>query len=348
MTPRERWLAVLSREEPGRIPMDWWGTDEIRDKVMAHLGVSSEDEMFAALHVDHPVTVEPAYTGPPLESDEDMFGVRYAYADYGIGRYSEAVHNPLAAFETLEEIEAGYRWPSADLWDCSQVAKQVQDMEERPVQFYMSGVYTLYTRLRGMEQAFVDYAVNHDIVLYCMEKLVNLYHEIARRMFECIPGRIDIALIHSDMGSQEDLLFSPQTARTLFLPGIRRMAGLARENGARAFLHSDGAIRKAIPDLIEAGVQILNPVQWRCKGMNRADLKKDFGDKLVFHGAVDNQQTLARGTVEEVRQEVRDNIDVLGAGGGYILAPCHRLQAVSPPENVVAMYEEGYSYGRLG
>ena len=347
MTSRERWLAVLNREEPDRIPMDWWGTDEIRDRVMAHLGVTSENDMFAALHVDRPVVVEPVYIGPPLKSDEDVYGVRYDYADYGTGRYREAVHNPLAAFETLEQIEAGYRWPHADWWDCSQAAKQVEGKEERPVQFDMAGVYTLYTRLRGMEQAFIDYAINQDIVLYCMENLVDLHCEIARRMFKCIPGRIDIAMVSNDMGSQEDLLFSPQTARALFIPGIRQLARLARENGARVFLHSDGAIRKAIPDLIAAGVQILNPVQWRCKGMDRADLKRDFGDKLVFHGAVDNQQTLARGTVEEVRREVRDNIDVLGAGGGYILAPCHRLQAVSPPENVVAMYEEGYLYGRL-
>jgi uroporphyrinogen decarboxylase len=347
MTSRERWLAVLNREEPDRIPMDWWDTDEIRNRVMAHLGVDTLDEMFTMLHVDQPVTVEPAFVGPPVEPDEDPFGVGYSYADYGTGRYREAVRNPLAAFETVEQIDSGYRWPQADWWDCSPAVWQVEGKEERPIQFVMSGVYTMYTRLRGMEQAFVDYAVNQDIVLYCMEKLVELHCEIAERMFECIPGRIDIAMLYNDMGSQLDLLFSPQTARALFLPGLRRMAALAREKGARVFLHSDGAIRKMIPDFIEAGIQILNPVQWRCRGMNRADLKRDFGDKLVFHGAVDNQQTLARGTTEEVRREVRDNIDVLGAGGGYILAPCHRLQAVNPPENVVAMYEEGYSYGRL-
>ncbi len=346
MTSRERWLAVMNREKPDRIPMDWWGTDEIQDRMMAHLGVGSLDEMFDRLNVDRPVAVEPAYVGPSVEADEDIFGVGYTYADYGTGRYLEAVRHPMAAFETVEQIEAGYRWPVADWWDCSAVAEQVEGMEERPVQFLMSGIYTLYTRLRGMEQAFIDYAANQEIVLYCMDKLVELHCEIATRVFECIPGRIDIAMLNNDMGSQQDLLFSPQTARTLFIPGIRKMAALAREKGAQVFLHSDGAIRKAIPDLIEAGVQILNPVQWRCRGMDRAALKRDFGDKLVFHGAVDNQRTLARGSVEEVRREVRDNIDILGAGGGYILAPCHRLQAISPPENIVAMYEEGYSYGR--
>jgi len=101
-----------------------------------------------------------------------------------------------------------------------------------------------------------------------------------------------------------------------------------------------------MPDLIEAGVDILNPIQWRCAGMERLGLKRDFGEQLVFHGGVDNQQTLAYGSVEDVREEVRTNIEVLGKDGGYILAPCHALQAVSPPENVVAMYEAGYGYGR--
>ena len=90
---------------------------------------------------------------------------------------------------------------------------------------------------------------------------------------------------------------------------------------------------------------LMNPIQWRCEGMGREGLKRDFGNKLVFHGGVDNQYTLVYGTVEEVRREVLDNFRILGAGGGYILAPCHNIQVVSPPENIVAMYDAGYEYG---
>jgi uroporphyrinogen decarboxylase len=97
--------------------------------------------------------------------------------------------------------------------------------------------------------------------------------------------------------------------------------------------------------MLELGIDVLNPIQWRSKGMERGALKADFGDRLIFHGAMDNQYTLPFGTVEEVRQEVRDNLRILGAGGGYILAPCHNIQPVSPPENIVAMYEEGYACG---
>ena len=345
MTSRERWLAVARREKPDRIPMDFWGTDEVRAKLKRHLGVSSDDEMFARLHIDRPVVIEPPYIGPPLADGTDLWGVGYREMPYGTGTYSEAVVNPLAAFETVEELEAGYRWPSPDWYDYEALREQVRGRDDRPVQFSLMNVYALYTRLRGIEQAFVDYAANHDIVLHCMEKTVAHYYERATRVLETLKGRVDFTWISNDMGSQEDLLFSPETMRKLFLPGIRRMAALGRQAGAFMAMHSDGAIRKAIPDLIDAGIGMLNPVQWRCKGMAREGLARDFGGSLIFHGAVDNQETLARGSVAEVRREVRENIDIFGPG--YVLAPCHNLQPVSPPENIVAMYDEGLSYGRL-
>jgi uroporphyrinogen decarboxylase len=111
------------------------------------------------------------------------------------------------------------------------------------------------------------------------------------------------------------------------------------------FCHSDGAIRDVVPDLVEAGIQVLNPIQWRLPGMGREGLKRNFGARVIFHGGVDNQQTLPFGTPAEVRQEVAENYRILGAGGGYILAPCHNLQDLTPPENIVAMYEAGYELG---
>jgi len=126
------------------------------------------------------------------------------------------------------------------------------------------------------------------------------------------------------------------------------MTDLAHQAGAYVFFHSDGAISEVLPEMIALGIDVLNPIQWRCRGIELEGLKRDFGEKVVFHGGVDNQHTLAFGAVEEVRQEVRKNLEVLGAGGGYVLAPCHNIQAVSPPENVVALYETGYEEGWLG
>jgi uroporphyrinogen decarboxylase len=183
------------------------------------------------------------------------------------------------------------------------------------------------------------------MVHYCLGKLFDLAYENTRRIFEQIPGQVLLTYVAEDMGDQNNLMFAPKQIHEFLLPGMNRMINLTHEAGAFAFHHNDGNCRRILPDLIAAGIDLLNPIQWRAKGMDREGLKRDFGKQIVFHGAVDNQHTLPFGTAAEVRQEVLDNLRILGAGGGYILAPCHNIQAITPPENVVAMYETGYENG---
>ena len=111
--------------------------------------------------------------------------------------------------------------------------------------------------------------------------------------------------------------------------------------------HDDGGIRPFIPDLVEMGIDILNPIQWKCPGMDREELKREFGGKLCFHGGVENQEILPFGTEEDVRAEVRRNIDLLASDGtGYILCSCHCIQPVTPVGNIIAMYDEAWKYGK--
>jgi uroporphyrinogen decarboxylase len=191
----------------------------------------------------------------------------------------------------------------------------------------------------------MDLVMHPEIVHYALDQLFDFAYESTTRIYEAIPGRVNISYVAEDFGSQESLLFSPKQIRTFFIPRMKRMIDLAHSAGAYAFFHSDGAVRPILPDMIAAGIDVLNPIQWRCVGMARAGLKRDFGDDLIFHGAVDNQQTLPFGTQDDVRAEVAANIEILGAGGGYIIAPCHNIQANTPPENVVAMYEAGREFG---
>jgi uroporphyrinogen decarboxylase len=346
MTSKERWLAVLRRETPDWIPMDYWATPETTDKLLKHLGCSTEEEMFQQLGIDRPFTVKPAYHGPPVPSGYDMYGCGYQDVDYGTGTYPECVYHPLAKVTTVEEIEANYTWPSPDWFDYSVLAGQVREHEHRPIRGGGSEPFLKYAEMRGLEQAYMDLVENPELVTYCLDKLIDFAYEDTRRIFEAIPGQVMISYVAEDFGSQESLLFSPRVIRDIFVPRMKRMIDLVHEAGAYAFFHSDGAIRAIIPDMIAAGIDVLNPVQWRCKGMDRAGLKRDFGGQVVLHGGVDNQYTLAFGSVDEVRQEVIDNIRILGAGGGYILAPCHNIQAVSPVENIVALYQTGSEYGR--
>lgn len=346
MNGRERWLAVLNRQKPDRIPMDYWGTAEATEKLCKHLGCDFE-EAARRLHIDRPYTVGGKYVGPALSSGEDVFGVKTRPVDYGTGVYEEAVNAPLANFNSVDEIEANYRWPSPDWWDYSHLPEEIKGKEDRVIAGGGSEPFLRYKLLRGEQQAFLDLLVNPDIVDYCLGKLFDLAYENTRRIFETIPGVVNITGVAEDLGGQNGLMFSLEQIRRFLFPGMKRMMDLARQNGSFVFTHTDGAVREVIPDLIALGTQVLNPIQWRCAGMERTALKRDFGKQLVFHGAVDNQQTLPFGTTEDVRREVLDNIRILGFDGGYILAPCHNIQSITPPENIVAMYETGFEMGWL-
>jgi len=214
-----------------------------------------------------------------------------------------------------------------------------------PIQGGGSEPFLIYKNLRGQEQALMDLVSNQELVHFCLDKLFHLAYENSRRIFEQIPGQVTLSYVAEDMGGQTGLMFSPSHIHEFFIPRMKRIINLAHQAGAFVFHHNDGNIRRIIPDMIEAGIDILNPIQWRIRGMNRRRLKREFSDKVVFHGAMDSQYTLAFGKTEEVRQEVLDNLHILGKEGGYILAPCHNIQAVSPVENVLAMYETGYEHG---
>ncbi len=346
MTSRERWLAVLTRQTPDRAPMDYWATEEMSARLVGALGCEDLEEALTRLHVDRPLAVGPVYVGPPVPESYDVFGLQYREVDYGAGTYAECINAPLSAYGTVDEIQQHYTWPDPDWWDYTGIPAKVAGKEDRPIRGGGSEPFLIYKKLRGEAQAFMDLVLHPEIVHYCLDRLFELAYQNTLRIYEQIPGQVMITYVAEDMGSQEGLMISPHQIHTFLLPRMQRVIDLAHQAGAFVFHHNDGAVRRILPDMIEAGIDVLNPVQWRTQGMDRAALKRDFGDQIVFHGAMDNQYTLPFGTVEEVRQEVLDNLAILGAGGGYILAPCHNLQAITPVENVVAMYETAYEQGR--
>jgi uroporphyrinogen decarboxylase len=342
MTARERWLATLERRQPDRCPLDYWATPEVDRKLLRHFGCDDMWQVFKRLHIDRPVVVGPEYFGPRRPDDTNEFGVIYRKVDYGTGVYDEAVHHPLAKYTSLAELKAEYVWPKADWYDYKSLPAKVAGKEDYPVEGPYSEPFFLYKDLRGMEQSFLDLAENPEFVHYCLEQLFDYEYQRIQRTLDALPGKITYFEVGEDFGTQDSLMYSLGHIREYFLPRMKRMMKLVHDGGAYVMTHSDGAIRKVIPDLIEIGMDILNPVQWRCKGMDREGLKRDFGAALIFHGAVDNQRTLAFGSPDDVRQEILDNLRILGAGGGYILAPCHNLQSVTPVENILAMYETAY------
>jgi uroporphyrinogen decarboxylase len=349
MTPRERWLCLLAGEKPDRVPSDYWATPEVTRRLCRELDCPDRDALYARLHIDgvDRVVAPPAPTQPPRAPHTDIWGVTYRRADYGTGSYEEAATHPLAGAATVADVEA-HRWPDPHARDWDAFRDQVGRLSGRRA--VMCGGYEpflAYCNLRGMEQAMMDLLVQPDIAEAALRRIFEHDYALNGRMWEIADGKVDLTYIAEDLGGQHGLLMGLEQIRRFILPNQKRMADLARQHGIHIFYHTDGAAREAIGDLIAVtGIEILNPIQWRCPGMEREGLVRDFGEQVIFHGAVDNQQTLSFGSVEDVRGEVLDNLRIF-APARYICAPCHNIQPVAPTANVVAMYETLWGSGRL-
>jgi len=351
MNSRERMLAAVNLERPDRVPTDIWATWEVWAKLKEHFGEGVDIQ--EALHIDGMAFVGPEYVGPPLpEVAEgemvDYWGIRHRAIRYETGTYYELSLNPLAEAETIEDLER-YPWPNADWFDYSKMRDAALAAREKQV--VMSGymaIFYLHNLLRGLERSLIDPHDDAEFTHHLVGRISDFFYEHHRRMFEAADGLVDVAQVTDDFGSQTGPLISVETFRKFYRPQMQRCTDLCHEFGIKVFHHDDGAIRPFLPDLVEMGIDILNPVQSACPGMEMEGLKRDFGGKLCFHGAIDNQKVIPFGTPEEVRQAVRHAIDALASDGtGYILAPCHNLQAVTPVENIAAMYDEAWRYGKL-
>jgi uroporphyrinogen decarboxylase len=341
MTPRQRWMSLLNRRRPDRVPTDYWATSEFTERFMRDLGYQDSESLWNGLHIDRPLFVGPTCLAPqhPDDPQANMWGVRHQRIDYGTGAYSEVALWPLANITTVGQVHS-HRWPSPDNFDYTSIAAALDASDGTHICHAATyEPFLLYCNLRGLEQGFEDLAVNHDIADAILGHIFDFHIEHNRRIFEAGGGRIDMTYIAEDLGGQTSPLISLDTYRRFLLPNQIRMADLARSFGVHIMYHTDGSARPFIPDLIDrVGIEILNPIQWRCPGMEREGLVRDFGHHVIFHGGMDNQYTLPFGTVEEVKQEVRDNFRIFNSAR-WICAPCHNIQAVTPTRNVVAMYE---------
>jgi uroporphyrinogen decarboxylase len=161
-----------------------------------------------------------------------------------------------------------------------------------------------------------------------------------------VGNNIDVIMWGDDLAMQQATFMSPEMYRELIKPRHKRMvAALKSRSSAKVHYHCCGSVYPLIEDLIDIGIDALNPIQVAARNMDPARLKDEFGERLAFWGAIDTQGVLPHGSPEEVRAEVRRIIDILGKGGGYILASVHNIQAEVKPENIAAMFEEGKSYG---
>jgi uroporphyrinogen decarboxylase len=193
-------------------------------------------------------------------------------------------------------------------------------------------------RLQGLEVFLANLVEHPDVVQAIVDRVERFYTGVNERIFDAAGGRLDIYYMGNDFGTQRAPILSPTMYREFFGPGIARLAAQAKERGMAVMFHSCGAVRALIPDFISAGVDILDPVQAQADGMDPIGLKADLGTQVCLHGGVDTQRLLPFGTPGEVQARVRQLAEVVGNGGGYILAPDQVLQSDIPIANIVAAY----------
>ena len=361
MNNRDTLLRAIRREPPqGRVPYTYEARPESDEAFRAYLGLGDNDSVARYFGCNRFTTLWKGIgKGPSLpertarnRTDEpdvsiDIWGCKRKEIRAGSALYSEVVEHPLARAETIADIEA-YDWPTPeevvfpDLPEDFDLAAWKADEVVLDVGFI--GPFGVPWAMLGLEKMMLDLALNPGVIEATVARVEAFTLGCLEIIFEQYPGAFDLIGCGDDYGSQNGLLMSNEMIGRYFMPSLKRHYDLGRRHGAMGYHHCCGAIFDMIHQFVEAGVQVLNPIQCSAAGMDPARIKKAFGNDLCFHGAIDIQQTLVTGTPDEVRAEVRSRIDTLGPEG-YILAPSHTLQPDTPPRNLVAMYEEARVYG---
>jgi len=347
---RQRVLAAIRHQPVDRLPTDIWATEEVWAKLAVHFGVESKIDLYDKLGIDGIFGIAPPFIGPePLKGDdywEDAWHMGYRKQVYTTGTYSEQVHFPMAGATSIEDIKA-FPWPSPDWYDYSALPAQAAQYPGRAIMCGYTAIFYWHNKLRGLELSLMDPLAEPEMTHYLIDRLSEFFNEYHRRCFEALRGIVDITQVTDDFGSQHGLLISPAVFEEFYRTPIQRAIDLAKAHNVIVFHHDDGDLRPLLPTLVDMGIDILNPIQWRCGDWDLAALKREVGHRICFHGAVDNQQTLPFGTPEDVRAEVKMLAETLGSDGtGFIIAPCHNFQANTSVENIIAMYDAAREYGK--
>ena len=379
MIPRERALKAMNHQEPDRIPFDFGGTGmtgmhkAAYQKLRAHLGLSAvdirtEDIIQQLAVIDDDVAIKlgtvcrniaprssALYKLALRDAGEyttytDEWGIGWRMPKKG-GFYYDMAHHPLQNTEKVEDA-TNYSWPNPE--DSQRfIALQKRAVAAQEAGYIVvlgglcAGVTEMHSWLRGYEQYYTDFYTNPALSEYLMDKVVDLKIAYWEKALSEVGKFVDVVMEADDMAGQERLLFSPRIYRQFIKSRHTRLFQFIKsKTHAKIFFHSCGAIRPLLGDLIEAGIDILNPVQKSAFGMDLVELKKEFGNDLVFWGGgVDTQRVFSKGTPEQVSEDVKRSIDALAPGGGFIFGTVHNTQADVSPENFMAMWETLQQYG---
>ncbi|MCX5647998.1 MAG: hypothetical protein NTX40_02705 [Planctomycetota bacterium] len=380
-TSRERVLAALDHREPDRVPIDLGGNQTGIHKVayrklIDRLGLDEKivimdlvqqlaqpsERVLERLHVDTRYVAAggaKSFAGGVVRRERggrvwhdftDEFGVTWSMPD-DEPFYFDVSHSPLAGL-SLDEIRA-YPFPKGDdptrFEGLRDRALRLRNETPYAVISGISGVvYEICWYMRGLENLFIDMMTQPQVLEAVIDRTLGFWLDWFRLFLDEAADVVDVIMIGDDLAGQNGPLFAPRLYREIIKPRQKRLVRYIRSRTkAKIWYHTCGSVMEYLPDLLDNGIDILNPVQISAKGMDPARLKAEFGDRLVFWGgAIDAQHVLPRASPQEVREHVRRNLEAFKPGGGYVFNNVHNIQGDVPPENVLAMFDAAYEFGK--
>lgn len=367
---RERVLMALNHQEPDRVPLDLMGNasmllDQTYFRLRDHLGLDPippvrsgttanyyDERILEYFDIDfRRIFLKRGPKGTTTVREDgiivDPWGVGYQQA----GLWVHAVINPLHGATTVAQVEA-YGWPRAEeMYSVTGLAEEARRLYEEtdyalvarnPITYGLLDRACQLMEMPEFLMCLVEWPLVAEAII---DHLMQIYKDVYGMFLDAVGPYVHMVEVGDDLGTQQSTLISPRMYRKYIKPAEQQWYDLIHEKAPHAalFRHTDGAIFDVIPDLIEVGVNVLNPVQTSSKGMAASRLKQTYGPQITFHGAVEGLE--GNVPVDRVVAEVKERIDVLAPGGGYVLASCNHMIDVAP-ENIIAMFETAREYGR--
>lgn len=372
MNAKERIMAAINHQSLDRVPTDFWATTEVQESLLNYFairegegageespwiglnggtlsrGVKGILKLFDRMGIDGMLNVMPPYIGPEKREAHGLvfneWGFGYREKKHASGTYLEQEHYPLADAETVEDL-ARYPWPDPDWYDYNALPGLIDQCGGRAVTVGYAALFTYHNYLRGLETSLMDPLLDPEFTGELLRRLGDFFMEYHTRCFEAAAPYIDTTQVTDDWGSQNGLMTGPDIFHQYYQPFMQQAITLAKRYDIAVIHHDDGDCRRLIPDFVRMGIDVLNPIQYRCGNWDLARLKADYGKDICFHSGIDNQAVLPMGTPEDVKQEVTKLIRNLASDGtGFIVGPCHNLQPNTSLENILALYEAAAAY----
>lgn len=344
MTSKERVRAAMAHQKPDRIPAAFEAVGSVQEWLMKHYGFTGFDQLMKKFDIDI-IPAEPKYIGPKLKSYVNEKGQRVQQTYWGyeqteqktdIDTYWTTTYFPLNEVETVEDVDKAM-FPDPDWFDYTPIAQACETYADKAIIIGHPGPFQMVTFLIEMDRFFMLMVDEPEAAKRILDRMVEFELEYYKRCFEAGKGKVDILRPHDDYGTQISMLFSVDMWREFFKENTKKLVELAHRYGAFYQQHSCGAVGPIIPDLIECGVDALEPLQ-KVVTLEPEVLAEKYEGKITFHGGIDTQGVLPYGTVEDVKKEVRKYMNILGKNGGYILMASQAFEGDVPIENIEAVY----------